>query len=122
VKRTLEVHELKADERYYLAVFLVGAYQETLGDCTISLATPTWCTCACTTKRMVDRRDRQGRHGQQGARIHGSTNVAELYPALARECERAIRDGRMTLAQSQALKRFTKPRSSTATRTSSRRA
>src|SRR5207237_1293518 len=33
-------------------------------------------------------------------------DVAELYPALARDCERAIRDGRMTLAQSQALKRF----------------
>jgi arginine decarboxylase-like protein len=33
-------------------------------------------------------------------------DVAELYPALARDCERAIRDGRMTLAESQALKRF----------------
>src|SRR5476651_616778 len=32
VKRTLELHELKPDQRYYLAVFLVGAYQETLGD------------------------------------------------------------------------------------------
>ena len=33
-------------------------------------------------------------------------DVAELYPALARDCERAIRDGRMTVAESQALKRF----------------
>ena len=33
-------------------------------------------------------------------------DVAELYPALARDCERAIRDGRMTLAESQSLKRF----------------
>ena len=32
VKRTLELHELKPDEEYYLAAFLVGAYQETLGD------------------------------------------------------------------------------------------
>jgi len=31
-KRTLEVHELRAGEDYYLAAFLVGAYQETLGD------------------------------------------------------------------------------------------
>ena len=31
-KRTLEVHELVPDEPYYLAAFLVGAYQETLGD------------------------------------------------------------------------------------------
>jgi arginine decarboxylase len=32
VRRTLQLHELKPDEEYYLAVFLVGAYQETLGD------------------------------------------------------------------------------------------
>ncbi len=31
-KRTLELHELVAGEEYYLAAFLVGAYQETLGD------------------------------------------------------------------------------------------
>ena len=31
-KRTLEVHELMPGEPYYLAAFLVGAYQETLGD------------------------------------------------------------------------------------------
>ena len=29
---TLPVHELKAGEDYYLGVFFVGAYQETLGD------------------------------------------------------------------------------------------
>ncbi len=33
-------------------------------------------------------------------------DVAELYPALARDCERAVRDGRMTLAESQQVKRF----------------
>lgn len=32
VRKTLPLHELKADEEYYLGVFLVGAYQETLGD------------------------------------------------------------------------------------------
>src|SRR5207302_1169342 len=32
VKRTLELHELRGEEKYYLAAFLVGAYQETLGD------------------------------------------------------------------------------------------
>ncbi len=81
VKRTLEVHELKADERYYLAVFLVGAYQETLGDL----------------------HNLFGDTHVVHVRLH---DEAELYPALARDCERAIRDGRMTLAQSQALKRF----------------
>ena len=32
VRNTLPVHELKNDEEYYLGAFLVGAYQETLGD------------------------------------------------------------------------------------------
>ena len=32
VKKTLPLHELKDGEEYYLSVFLVGAYQETLGD------------------------------------------------------------------------------------------
>ncbi|AHC15721.1 biosynthetic arginine decarboxylase [Salinispira pacifica] len=32
VKHTISLHELKAHEEYYLGIFLVGAYQETLGD------------------------------------------------------------------------------------------
>jgi len=32
ISRTLTLHALKPDEDYYLGVFLVGAYQETLGD------------------------------------------------------------------------------------------
>jgi len=32
IKRTTSLHEMKEDEEYYLGVFLVGAYQETLGD------------------------------------------------------------------------------------------
>jgi arginine decarboxylase len=33
-------------------------------------------------------------------------DVAELTPALGRDCERAVREGRLTVAESQALKRF----------------
>lgn len=32
VRTTLPLHELKKDDNYYIGVFLVGAYQETLGD------------------------------------------------------------------------------------------
>lgn len=32
VKHSLPLHDLKPDEEYYIGVFLVGAYQETLGD------------------------------------------------------------------------------------------
>jgi len=32
VRNTLPLHELKPEDEYYLGIFLVGAYQETLGD------------------------------------------------------------------------------------------
>ena len=32
VRRALRLHEVRKDEDYYLGIFLVGAYQETLGD------------------------------------------------------------------------------------------
>ncbi len=106
VKRTLELHDYRVGEEYYLAAFLVGAYQETLGDLHnlfgdthvvhIRLADDgTWCidevVMGDTANRVLE---------------YMEYDVAELYPALARDCERAIRDGRMTVAESQALKRF----------------
>jgi len=106
VKRTLELHDYRVGEEYYLAAFLVGAYQETLGDLHnlfgdthvvhIRLADDgIWCidevVMGDTANRVLE---------------YMEYDVAELYPALARDCERAIRDGRMTVAESQALKRF----------------
>ncbi|HYM28262.1 MAG TPA: biosynthetic arginine decarboxylase [Steroidobacteraceae bacterium] len=106
MKRTLELHELRPDEKYYLAVFLVGAYQETLGDLHNLFGD--------THVVHVRLHDEGGWWIEEI--VKGDTankvleymeyDVAELYPALARDCERAIRDGRMTLAESQAVKRF----------------
>jgi arginine decarboxylase len=106
VKRTLELHELKDGEKYYMAAFLVGAYQETLGDLHNLFGD--------THVVHVRLHDEGGWWIEEI--VKGDTankvleymeyDVAELYPALARDCERAIRDGRMTLAESQALKRF----------------
>jgi arginine decarboxylase len=106
VKRTLELHELRGDEKYYLAAFLMGAYQETLGDLHNLFGD--------THVVHVRLHDEGGWWIEEI--VKGDTankvleymeyDVAELYPALARDCERAIRDGRMTLAESQALKRF----------------
>jgi arginine decarboxylase-like protein len=33
-------------------------------------------------------------------------DVDRLFPQFARDCERAVREGRMTLTESQALRRF----------------
>jgi arginine decarboxylase len=106
VKRALELHELKAGEKYYLAAFLVGAYQETLGDLHNLFG---------DTHVVHIRLHDQGGWWIEEI-VKGDTankvleymeyDVAELPPALARDCERAIRAGRMTIAESQLLKRF----------------
>ena len=106
VKRALELHELRDGEKYYLAAFLVGAYQETLGDLHNLFG---------DTHVVHIRLHDQGGWWIEEI-VKGDTankvleymeyDVAELYPALARDCERAIRAGRMTIAESQHLKRF----------------
>jgi arginine decarboxylase len=106
VKRALELHELRPGEEYYLAAFLVGAYQETLGDLHNLFGD--------THVVHIRLHDEGGWWIEEV--VKGDTankvleymeyDVAELYPALSRDCERALRDGKMTLAESQALKRF----------------
>jgi arginine decarboxylase len=106
VKRALELHDLKAGEEYYMAAFLVGAYQETLGDLHNLFGD--------THVIHIRLHDEGGWWIEEI--VKGDTankvleymeyDVEELYPALARDCERAIRDGRMSLAESQVLKRF----------------
>jgi arginine decarboxylase len=106
VKRTLELHDLVEGEEYYLAAFLVGAYQETLGDLHNLFG----------DTHVVHIRLEEGGGWWIDEIVMGDTankvleymeyDVAELYPALARDCERAIREGRMTVAESQSLKRF----------------
>jgi arginine decarboxylase len=106
VKRTLDLHELIPGQDYYLGAFLVGAYQETLGD----LHNLFGDTHVVHIKL----------HPEGGWSIEeivkGDTanlvleymeyDVAELAPALARDCERAVREGKLSVAESQALKRF----------------
>jgi arginine decarboxylase len=105
-KRTLEVHELRPQEDYYLAAFLVGAYQETLGDLHNLFG----------DTHVVHIR----LHDQGGWWIEetvlGDTalqvlsymeyDTDELYPRLARDCERAVRENRLSVPESQRLKRF----------------
>jgi arginine decarboxylase len=105
-KRTLELHELKVGEEYYLAAFLVGAYQETLGDLHNLFG---------DTHVVHIKLHEEGGWWIEEV-VKGDTankvleymeyDVAELAPALARDCERAVREGRMSVAEGQALKRF----------------
>ncbi len=106
VKRTLEVHDLVPGQEYYLAAFLVGAYQETLGDLHNLFGD--------THVVHIRLHDEGGWWIEEV--VKGDTankvleymeyDVEDLYPALARDCERAVRESRMSVAESQALKRF----------------
>ncbi len=106
VKRTLELHAITAQDEYYLAAFLVGAYQETLGDLHNLFGD--------THVVHVRLHDDGGWWIEEI--VKGDTankvleymeyDVAELYPLLARDCERAVREGRMSVAESQGIKRF----------------
>ncbi len=106
VKRTLELHEPVPGEDYYLGVFLVGAYQETLGDLHNLFGD--------THVVHIRLHDEGGWwieeivKGDTANRVleYMEYDVAELAPALARDCERAVREGRLTVAESQGLKRF----------------
>jgi arginine decarboxylase len=93
-------------QEYYLGAFLVGAYQETLGDLHNLFG---------DTHVVHIRLD--DAHGWWIEEIiKGDTARAvlgymqydpgELYPRFARDCERAMRDGSLSVAEGQALKRF----------------
>ncbi|HEX7011137.1 MAG TPA: biosynthetic arginine decarboxylase [Steroidobacteraceae bacterium] len=106
VKRTLELHELKPGEEYYLAAFLVGAYQETLGDLHNLFG---------DTHVVHIRLHDQGGwwieeivKGDTASKVlsYMQYDVDRLFPQFSRDCERAAREGRMTVAESQALRRF----------------
>jgi arginine decarboxylase len=106
LKRTLELHDLAPGSDYFLGAFLVGAYQETLGDLHNLFG---------DTHVVHIKLHEEGGwwieeivKGDTANRVleYMEYDVAELAPALARDCERAIREGRLTVAESQALKRF----------------
>jgi arginine decarboxylase len=93
IKRSLEVHELTPGEDYFLAAFLVGAYQETLGDLHNLFG---------DTHVVHIRLD--DAHGWWIEEIiKGALPTAcryiryrcrRLALALARDCEQAVREGR----------------------------
>ncbi|MBL1218090.1 MAG: biosynthetic arginine decarboxylase [Planctomycetes bacterium] len=106
IRKTLDLHDLEAGEEYYLAAFLVGAYQETLGDLHNLFG---------DTHVVHIRLHEDGGwwieevvRGDTAAEVlsYVQYDVRRLYPRVSRDCERAVRDGCMTLAESQSLLRF----------------
>lgn len=103
---TLPLHALEEGSIYYLGAFMIGAYQETLGDLHNLFG----------DTHVITIHAEDGGTWSIDEIVKGNTasellsymqfNVAELHPRIWRDCERAVREGRMSLEESQALRRF----------------
>jgi arginine decarboxylase len=106
MKKTLELHPLKDGDAYYLGVFLVGAYQETLGD----LHNLFGDTHVVHVKVGADG------HWTIDEVVEGDTvrevlayfqyNPEDLFDRMFQDCETAVREGRMTVNESRSLLTF----------------
>ena len=103
---TLPLHELRNSETYYIAAFLIGAYQETLGDLHNLFG---------DTHVVTIHAEQDGGWAidevVKGDCAHEllrymQFDVEDLYPKVWQDCERAVRRGAMSLEESQALRRF----------------
>jgi arginine decarboxylase len=106
VVRTLPLHELKAGERYYLAVFLVGAYQEALGDLHNLFGDAH--AADISIDETGEWRIEEVIKGDTAAEVLGymQYDPARMHAQLARDCEAAIRKKRLSVEESSALLRF----------------
>jgi len=106
--RTLPVHKVHKGEDYFLGVFLVGAYQETLGDLHNLFGDTNVASIRITPEGTVEF-ERE---------LHGDTiadvlSYVEYQPATLQEsfrhvAERAVRSGHLTVAErSKIVKSFT---------------
>jgi arginine decarboxylase len=99
----MAIHELHPDEPYYLAILMVGAYQETLGDLHNLFG---------DANLVHVQLDEDGRWFISDE-VEGDTvsevlsylqyDPRELYRAIRKDCERSVRAGSMTAAESREL-------------------
>jgi arginine decarboxylase len=106
VKPVLEVHTVKPDEPYMMAIFLTGAYQEILGD----LHNLFGDTNAVHVRLSDDDDGYEVSHVVKGDSIHEVLTYVEYEPSVMVErmrlqAERAKREGRITVDQVKMLMR-----------------
>ena len=97
VKQTLPVHELKFGEEYYMGVFLVGAYQETLGDLHNLLGDTN-----VVNLRVSDTGEVEYAHEIDGDSVadvlsYVEYNPQEMLDQFRKTAEQAVRENRITL-------------------------
>lgn len=100
---TLQVHELRDDEDYFLGVFLVGAYQETLGDLHNLFGDTN-----VVSVRVTECGQLEFIHELKGDSIGDVLSYVEYQPQTILEqfqtrAESAVRTGKITVAERQEM-------------------
>jgi arginine decarboxylase len=103
---SLPLHALRDGEIYYIGAFMVGAYQETLGDLHNLFGDTHVVTISA--EEGGDWSIDEVIRGDTARQVLGymQFDTDDLSPPIWRDCERAVKAGRMTLEESQALRRF----------------
>jgi len=101
VKKFVELHDFSEGERYYIGAFLVGAYQETLGD----LHNLFGDTNVVHVSIAEDEKGYSLEHVVEGDRVsevlsYVEYDRADLIRRVRQAAERAVRAGKMTFEQS----------------------
>jgi arginine decarboxylase len=103
VATVLPLHMLRDKEPYYLAVFLIGAYQETLGDLHNLFGDTHLVHIRFDEKEgwYVD----EVVEGDTVGEVLGylQNDIRQLFQAIRRDCERSVRAKRLTAAESRVL-------------------
>jgi len=104
-EHTLAVHDIRGDEPYYFGVFLVGAYQETLGDLHNLFGDPHAVHIA------IEDDDWSITEIVKGDSISEVLSYVQFEPeklarSLEKECERAVKRKDMSVRESRTLTQF----------------
>lgn len=105
IASTLPVHELDSEHIYYMGAFLVGAYQETLGDLHNLFGD------AHTVHIKLDNNGWAIDEIIRGDTIrqvlsYVQYNASELARVLEKECETGVRKGSLTVPEARTMQRF----------------
>ncbi|HSX51259.1 MAG TPA: biosynthetic arginine decarboxylase [Cellvibrio sp.] len=100
---TLALHPIKHGEEYYIGVFLVGAYQETLGDLHNLFGDTNVASVRINSDSSIDFVHEL--HGDSIANVltYVEYNPDALYEQFRQTAEHAVRDGIITLADRQQM-------------------
>ena len=101
VTNTLSVHPVRDGEEYYLGVFLIGAYQETLGDLHNLFGDTNVVSVRLNSDGSFDFIKEM--HGDTIAQVleYVEFHPKEMQQRFRRNAERAVKDGRITARERQ---------------------